>query len=273
MIRPLGYKPGLWNTYHALLSGYLVNFGLPRVGEVTRCVALGRKEKIPVDKLFGTVIAERAFDFISLLLILFVMLLLRNDLMGSFISDHVLLPLRDKIVAVFGFSTMFFVVIGITLMILIYSLFHFKEELSRFSIYRKLLGFGLGIANGLKAFVKIENKLEFIFHTFFIWLCYSLMTWVIVFMIPATSHLGFADGIFLLVIGSLGMAAPVQGGFGAFHWIVSRGLAAVYGISIENGLVYATISHESQMILIAVLGTISIFKIFRKSPKNKAEQE
>ncbi len=267
MIRPLGYSPGLWNTYHSLLSGYLVNFGLPRLGEITRCVALGRKEKIPVDKLVGTVIAERAFDFISLLVILFIMLLLRNDLMGDFLQNNIILPLRDKIVDIFGFSAMFFIVLGMVLLIAVYSLFHFKEELSRFIFFRKLSEFAKGILNGLKAFVQIENKIEFVLHTLFIWLNYTLMAWVIVFMIPATEHLGFADGIFLLIIGSLGMAAPVQGGIGAFHWIVSRGLTAVYGISLEDGLVYATISHESQMILIAVLGTISIFKIFGKGRK------
>ena len=110
----------------------------------------------------------------------------------------------------------------------------------------------------------IENRAEFIFHTLFIWINYILMTWVIVFMIPATSHLTLGDGVFLLVIGSLAMAAPVQGGIGAFHWIVSRGLNVVYGVSIEDGLVYATLSHESQLILIAVLGTISFIKIFGK---------
>ena len=72
------------------------------------------------------------------------------------------------------------------------------------------------------------------------------------------------DGLFLLVIGGLGMSAPVQGGIGAYHWIVSRGLSTVYGITVEQGLVFATISHESQSLLAITLGTVSFFLILRK---------
>ena len=100
------------------------------------------------------------------------------------------------------------------------------------------------------------------------------MTWVVVFSLPATSDLKLIDGVFILVIGTLGMSAPVQSGIGAFHWIVSRGLFAVYPfISLEQGLAFATIAHESQSLLIIVLGTLSFFMLFyRKSnPKEVAE--
>ena len=51
MINPLGYKPTFWNTFHSMMTGYLANLALPRIGEITRCVVLGKREKIPVDKL------------------------------------------------------------------------------------------------------------------------------------------------------------------------------------------------------------------------------
>ena len=74
----------------------------------------------------------------------------------------------------------------------------------------------------------MKKRGAFIFHSIFIWANYWAMTWVVVFALPTTSHLGLMDGLFLLVIGGLGMAAPVQGGIGAYHWIVSRGLNSVY---------------------------------------------
>ena len=70
LINPLGYYPKYWNTFHAMMSGYLANLALPRIGEITRCVALGKKEKIPVDQLIGTVVIERTIDLISLLVIM-----------------------------------------------------------------------------------------------------------------------------------------------------------------------------------------------------------
>jgi glycosyltransferase 2 family protein len=59
----------------------------------------------------------------------------------------------------------------------------------------------------------------------------------------------------------LGMSAPVQSGLGAFHWIISRGLHLVYGLPLEEGLAYALISHTSQMVLIAVIGSLSLISI------------
>ncbi|HCC71138.1 MAG TPA: hypothetical protein DEQ09_08320, partial [Bacteroidales bacterium] len=130
-----------------------------------------------------------------------------------------------------------------------------------------------GILNGLKSFIKMKNKLEFIFHTIIIWSFYIVMTWVIFYALPSTSHLNIGDAIFILVIGSLGMSAPVQGGIGAFHWIVSRGMNVVYGIDLKDGLAYATLSHESQLILIAILGTISFYIILGRSRKSYVETE
>jgi uncharacterized protein (TIRG00374 family) len=268
IIRPLGYNPGLRNTYHALLAGYLVNFGVPRLGEFTRCLALGKKEKIPVDKLFGTVLAERAFDFISMLIILVLMLILRGDLMKAFLGDYVIRPIGNKMADIFVFSTLSLVIAGLVFVAGLYTIYHFRDRLQKLQFINKISGVLKGIFHGLKAFLSIENKAEFIFHTIFLWTSYTIMAWVIVFMTPATAHLTLVDGIFLLVIGSLAMAAPVQGGIGAFHWIVSRGLFVVYGISLEDGLVYATLSHESQMILIAVLGTYSFYRIFRQGAKS-----
>ena len=263
MIRPLGYRPSTLNAYHAMMTGYLVNFALPRLGEVSKCVVLGKKEKIPADKLVGTVIVERTFDLISMFVILLIMLFLRGDLMGSFLKEEVISPIREKLVSIFGFSALFITSVIILILLLIFAACQFREELMRNRFVARLARFLKGIVNGLSSFYSMENKFEFIFHTIFIWVNYILMSWVVVFMIPATAHLTFADATFILVIGSLGMAAPVQGGIGAFHWIVSRGLYAVYNINLEEGLAYATIAHESQLILVAILGTISFYFLLR----------
>jgi hypothetical protein len=100
------------------------------------------------------------------------------------------------------------------------------------------------------------------------------MTWVVVFALPSTSGLGMIDGLFLLAIGGLGMSAPVQSGIGAYHWIVSRGLSKVYeGIDLEQGLVFATISHESQALLAISLGIMSFILLFKKSKDKVSVKE
>ena len=127
-----------------------------------------------------------------------------------------------------------------------------------------------GIINGLKTITNLKRKWEFIFHTVFIWVNYALMTWVVVFALKSTSHLTFGNSIFILVIGGIAMSAPVQSGLGAFHYFVSQGLLIVYGIPVEDGLAYALLTHESQLIFVAIIGAISFFIIFRKE-KNPPE--
>jgi glycosyltransferase 2 family protein len=261
LIRSLGYYPGLKNTFNSVMSGYLANMALPRMGEVTRCVVLSKREKIPLDKLVGTVILERTVDFISLMLILVVMLITSHDTIGPFMKEIVLIPLGSKITAMLGSTLATRIItasIGLSIPLL---LFLFRKRVFGNKLYLKIRGFLKGVYHGFGSFRNLEHKWEFLFHSVFIWLLYVLMTWVVVYVLPSTSHLAFSDAIFLLVIGGLGMSAPVQSGLGAFHWIISRGLHLVYGLPLEEGLAYALISHTSQMVLIAVIGSLSLISI------------
>jgi len=99
------------------------------------------------------------------------------------------------------------------------------------------------------------------------------MTWVVVYALPSTSNLQPIDGLFILVIGSIGIAVPVQGGIGAFHWIVSLGLT-LYDIPKEDGLAFATLSHESQALFILLLGSFSMamLAVRRRRKKKNVEQ-
>lgn len=268
LIEPLNYKPKLWNTFNAVLFGYLANYALPRAGEVTRCISLGKKEKIPVDALIGTVIVERAIDLMSMFVILFILLIARFEKFGAFFSDYIFQPMGDKINAIFGQAIMFWIIVAAVLLLIFIALFIFRKKIYALKPAQKVIGIMKGVAGGLKTVLRMERKWEFLFHTFFIWFNYAMMTWVIVFSLPhITGDLKFVDGIFLLVIGSMGMAVPVQSGIGAFHWIVSRGLHYVYELELTEGLVFATLQHESQTLLILVLGSLAMFFLFSKNKK------
>lgn len=268
LIQPLGYNPSLRNSFFAMLTGYLANIALPRLGEVTKCVALGKKEKIPVDQLVGTVIVERTIDFVSLLLILVLMLFISSDTIGTFLYDNIVYPSRLKIISLFGVTYVFWIIVVAALALFVFAIIKFRKKLATVKLFSKIFHFSRGIVEGVKAVFRLERKAEFLLHTVFIWINYILMTWIIVFSVESTSGLSFSDGVFLLVIGSLAMSAPVQSGIGAFHWIISRGLFVVYGIALEDGLVYAIIAHETQLILVAILGAISFAMLLNKQKTN-----
>ncbi len=265
LINPLGHNPSLLNSFNAMMTGYLANLALPRIGEITKCVALGKKENIPVDQLIGTVVVERTIDIISLLVITIIMLFVDGSTLGPFLMNNVYTPIHEKITSVFGFAWIFWLLLLLSGILLLYTIYYFRNSLRKIRFFGKLFDAAHGIIHGIKTVTRIRRKWEFIFHTFFIWINYTLMTWVVVFAVESTSQLGLSDGIFLLVIGGLAMSAPVQSGLGAFHFIISRGLMLIYGISLEDSMVYALLAHESQLIFGALLGIYSFYAIFKKS--------
>jgi glycosyltransferase 2 family protein len=268
LINPLGYHPKYWNTFHSMMSGYLANLALPRLGEITRCVALGKKEKIPVDQLIGTVVIERTIDLISLLIIMFALFFTSGSKIREYLNASIIIPFREKVLSVFGSAWIPWVIfIGLSF-ISLYLLVRYKKELRKVSFFSKMFDILHGVLNGLKSISKLKRNWEFIFHTIFIWLSYALMTWVVVFCLESTSHLSFGNSIFILVIGGLAMSAPVQGGMGAFHYFVSRGIAFVQGVSIEDASAYAILTHESQLVLVLILGALAFYMLSRNNQKN-----
>jgi uncharacterized protein (TIRG00374 family) len=272
LIYPLGYKPTFMNSFYALMTGYLANLALPRIGEITRCVALGRKEKIPVDQLIGTVVIERTVDFISLLSITVALIITSSDDIGIFMKESILEPIEQSVVSVFGSTWVLWIALVVIGSASLGFMIGYRHSLRKIRFFAKMFDIAKGIVNGLKTITNLQHKWEFIFHTVFIWVNYALMTWVVVFSLEVTSHITFTDSIFLLVIGGLAMSAPVQSGLGAFHYIISRGLLIVEGIPLEDGLVYALLTHESQLIFVVLIGAVSFFMIFRKNNKEEAPE-
>jgi glycosyltransferase 2 family protein len=264
LIHPLGYNPSLKNSFYALMTGYLANLALPRMGEITRCVALGKKGKIPVDQLIGTVVVERSIDFISLMILMILLIFTSGALVGMFLKNSIQIPIQKM----FGGTWIIWLILSLLLIVTFILLVRYKKELRKIRFFSKMFDVGRGVINGLKTITNMERKWEFLFHTVFIWFNYALMTWVVVFSLESTSVLTFRDSLFILVIGGLGMSAPVSGGIGAFHYIIQQGLYIVKGIPLEDGFAYATLTHESQLIFVVITGAISFFIIFRKHPKD-----
>ncbi|MDR2886694.1 MAG: flippase-like domain-containing protein, partial [Bacteroidales bacterium] len=201
LIKPLGYKHSFINSFNALMTGYLANLALPRIGEITRCVALGRKEKIPVDQLIGTVIVERSIDFISLVAIMIGFVFTSSMEVKRFIKESIIEPVEQSIISVFGSAWILWaslLILGTAAMIL---MIIYRRSLKKIRFFAKLFDILKGIVNGLNTIRTLKHKGEFIFHTVFIWVSYLMMTWVVVFSLEATSHITIGDSIFLLVIG------------------------------------------------------------------------
>ena len=260
LLQNLDFSVSKLNSIYAVAIGYFTNIAIPRAGEITRCTSLNQTEDIPVDKLFGTIILERTIDFIILLSLVLLVLILKLDLFLEFLT----IMFEGQILNINSFIGVGLSVIAI----LIFLFFLTRKILKESAVYVKIKTFLVGMKDGFKSINGLKNKFGFWGHTFIIWLMYLLMTYVCFFSIEATRMLNVADGLYTMVIGGFGMVAPVQGGIGAYHYIVKVGLM-ILDVSESSALLFATVVHTAQTLMTLGAGGLSILMLFLSKSKVK----
>ena len=268
LINSLGYKPPVKNIFFSVMFGYLANAAFPRLGEVSRCAILSKKNNIPFNSLFGTVIAERFFDLIILVLIILMVIFLQLDFLREFVDKYFVSSLTGYLNTR---NIILLIIVGFIVIVLpVVFFFVFYQKIKEFALYKKIRDFVKGLLEGAKTIIKMRHKLAFMAWTLVIWTFYSLMTYTAFFSLEATSGLNFFDGITIMALGSLGIVAPVPGGIGAYQFIVKAILVEIYLIAAEPAASYSIVAWAAQSVLIIFGGIISYYiLVIKKSKKNE----
>ena len=259
LLLPLDGSISRTTAFNGVNIANISNFVFPRLGEFVRCGVVVRRSQ-PVDasdplnkkasyeKVLGTVVLERAWELLVMLLLLVVVVVGGFDRYGPFFVDEIWVPMSQK----FG-ANMWFAVLG-SLTLLGMSLFWLLRLRESNAFCRKVWSIFRGIGQGLATCMKMEQKWLFFAYTLLIWMMYWLMSASTMWAAPFLEGLNVVDALFLSLVGGLGFAIPVPGGIGAYHYVISLALLGVYGIPVEIGVVYATLSHASQAITQILFG-------------------
>lgn len=259
LLHPLGHRPGLLPTFVAVMIAYLANLAVPRLGEVARCAFLQRKRGIPLAIGFGTVVTERITDLLALLVLIGLMLIFEFNTLYTFFAEQ-FFPNPE------GSLSPSTLLIGIVLMgiLVLASVIYWLRWRGGWAwiqtrpLYQRLAPTLRSFSDGLLSIRKLQRPWLFWWDTLLIWLLYFGMAYTVVLAFPPTAHLPWISGITILVVGGMGMAAPVQGGVGAYHLLVSN-LLLIYGVSSLDGITFATLMHTSQTLLVLVIGGLALF--------------
>ncbi|MES2388181.1 MAG: lysylphosphatidylglycerol synthase transmembrane domain-containing protein [Bacteroidota bacterium] len=258
LLAPLGYKPGLLNTFKAVMAGYFGNMILPRMGEVTRCGLLLKSDKIPVDASVGTVITERALDLIMLGIITTLALLLEFDKLSKFLlgmlSQKQSADAAGNAVSSGQPLLLYGAIAGLLVLVVVF--FVFRARLMAHPITKKITDFALGMLKGALSITKMKGTGWFILHSFLIWGGYFLTNYLTMLAFGPTSGMGLKAGLLILVIGSYGMVAPVQGGLGAYHYMVTAGLMQIYAITQADSQSAAFLLHTVSTVYVILVGGV-----------------
>ena len=225
LLEPMGYAPRLANMFCATMIGYLANSAVPRLGEVLKCTFLSRYEKIPVDKLIGTIVIERIFDLFSFLIFIGFTLTIQWGALNSFYQNN------SQNIGGFNWGKLL-LILGIAAFIIGIVLWLFKRYREN-KIIKKVSLFTRGIKDGLLTIKTLKRKKQFIAHTIFIWSMYMLQIYFGFSAMEHTAHLGIGPACAVLVLATFAMIAT-PGGIGAFPFAIMKVLL-LYNIAPTQG--------------------------------------
>ena len=235
MLSPLGYKVRISNLIMFVLIAFLSNLGIPRSGEILRASSATFYNNIPFEKSLGTIITERIIDVLILGTIIF---------LGILISSKISLPEYSKNISQSFILISFFILVFTALYL------SKKKELKL-----KMLSILNGLKKGILSISSVKNKPLFVFHTFFIWLCYFLMFFIVKFSIPETANLNFEPILLAFIAGAITMALT-NGGIGAYPLAIAA-VVSQYNVPYESALALGWVVWSSQTIMIIIFGSLS----------------
>ncbi len=257
LIEPMGYKPGTANTFYAVMSGYLVNTFVPRAGEILKCTLLSRNEKIPANKLFGTIVAERVFDLFCYFIIIIVSILVQLKFVGTFVKTKIN-QIADE-----NFDLSIWFKLLLLIISLLFTMLFLKWLFKRFAHHKYITGFKKfysGLKEGFITILKLKNRGWFIIHSIFIWLMYLLQIYIGFFVLSSTSHLGMVEASSVLSLSTLAMIVS-PGGIGAFPLAVQEVLLIYNVDNVSFGWLLWGISTA----IIIIAGLISLGLLMYKN--------
>ena len=255
LLKPLGYKVGLANATCHVLVGYFANYGIPRMGEVTRCTLAARYDKVPFEVGFGTVITERIVDFIVFLFIFLLTLAFQFKELIGLANELIFDKLGEILTGITAQPSKLSILIAV---VLLFGFLFFKLRMKLSSILKGKLGNLLkGMGQGIGSIRKMEKPVRFVFLSLLIWACYFYALYVCLFALPGTAHLGQSECLTLLLFGTFGVIFS-PGGLGAYPAIVGGILLYTFHVDTASSFALPWLSWTSQFVLVVALGIISL---------------
>ncbi|MGN0201772.1 MAG: lysylphosphatidylglycerol synthase transmembrane domain-containing protein [Candidatus Cryptobacteroides sp.] len=277
LLLPIDSSTSFRTCFNAVNISYAVNLALPRVGEFVRCgfitarsapdPSVKGRRLASYDKVLGTAALERSADLVAMASILGIFLLATWGRFGSFFMEKVFGQAAEG----FNPSSLWIPIALAACAGIFIALCVWLRD--RLPFMGKIAGFCKGLWQGFVSCVRMGKGWLFLLQTLLVWCCYWMMSYSVLLAVQgmdtsalsegmascvrSLAGLGPVDALFLMLVGSLSSIVPVPGGFGAFHFLVAGAISSLYGVPFEFGMVFATLSHESQTLVQIVCGGLS----------------
>jgi len=257
LLKPLGYHQlKTWRSFLAVMVMYFANLLLPRMGEISRCGILNRTDGVSVTKALGSVVTERLIDLLFLAAFIVVALVVEADVLSTYLTE----AFSQKLGGIDTGSTYLWAIVGALTFLGVTGLmvlYFYWQQIKDWSVILKIRTVAKDLWAGMLSIRKVKERWALWSSSAAIWILYLFMSYVVFFALDATNHLDIWTGVSVLIMGGIGMSAPVQGGIGTYHILVS-GILLVYGVPDNDGKLFAVLLHSSQTLFVIVMGLIAL---------------
>ncbi|MFB3131254.1 MAG: lysylphosphatidylglycerol synthase transmembrane domain-containing protein [Rhodothermales bacterium] len=253
-------RVSLKTAFYSLMIGYMVNYAVPRMGEVVRTADVAAQEKLSFSGVLGTVVVERILDVLVLALGLVVSVLLLFDQMGA-IQEHLIDPLLQNI----GQTPALLLgglLLGIAAVVVFIYWTAFRPEDARLRRFwnKRLRSIWMSFKDGLATVLRSPRRFTLVFSTLAIWFCYLLMAYVplLLFDLVGPYNLSLLDTLSIMLLGAVGVVIPLPGGVGSFHYITRQTLVFLFGVNESLAVTYAFFVHGAQLVFFVIVGSLCL---------------
>ena len=250
LVSSIGEKFRMKNMVYAVLGNYAINFVLPRVGEVWRCGIITKYEKISFSKLFGTLLIDRMADTLTVGVLTLFIVTFNFPFFKNFFARNPSLAEGLEV----SFSTLWII---ISIAILVAAIWFTFSRLGHLVLVQRAKGMLENILEGMKSVWLMEQKIKFVIQTLLIWTGYFLFFYITFYAFDFTRDLGVGVGLIAFTMSSIGVAVPIQGGIGPWHFMVIATLV-VFGVNENDAAAFALVVHALQSIWTALCGLFAI---------------
>ncbi len=252
-IRSLGYHPKRASIVYATFGNYAVNFLLPRAGDIWRCAVVSKYDKIPFARSFETFLVDKILDLVASIVVVLVSIVLSGDFFVSYFNEN---PEFAKNIGKIFSSYWLYGGIALLVLLIILLLRVWKES----TFVKKIIHLSKTIKHDLKLIAQMKEKKLLIIYTILAWLSFYLYFYICFYAFDFTQPLGFIVGWIVFAMSNMGIAVPVQGGIGAWHFMVISSLI-IFGVTYEQASAFAGVVFIIQSVWIILLGVFGILAL------------
>lgn len=256
-LKALGINAPLYALIYSIFGTYAVNLVFPRLGEVWRTGYISQRQHAPFTTVFGSMVADRLADTITVLLLALMAFLISSKAILSYLHQN-----GESLAAIARLLESPW--LWGAAVVLIAAVWIFMARKSSNSKIIRIQNAVRELWQGFAVIIKMPHKGRWLLLTVALWGCYFLQNYLAFYAFPFTTAIveqhGIQAALVVWVLASISMGVPSNGGIGPWQWATIFGLS-IYGLGTTEASAFANLVLGANTLLIIALGIFTFIAI------------